>query len=138
MEVVCPIVLMFLLVWARFAITPSYFNSEDIYLLKKPFYPTATLDASSGAWTSENYFTTQEGIDQIPFMKFTNYSSVIEINETESFYSPLIDPLGPYYFYPPHCFNDAKKDTSPIIAYVFEGNQIEKDVVEQLTLLFAK
>lgn len=61
MEVVCPIFLMFLLVMARYLITPSEYDAADIYLLKKPFYPTATLDQDQ--WTSENFFTTKEGID---------------------------------------------------------------------------
>ena len=63
-------------------------------------------------------------------MKFSNYSSLIGFNETESFYSPLVDPLGPYYFYPPHCYNKDSDKKSPIVAYVSEGNQIETDIVE--------
>jgi hypothetical protein len=55
---------------------------------------------------------------------------------------PVLDPLGPYLFYPPHCYvtdNDKKtrnKYSSPVIGYVRNGNQIEQDMVDSLQTIF--
>jgi len=38
-------------------------------------------------------------------------------------YSPLMDPMGPYFFYPQHCFStNADMYNSTVIAYVKQGN----------------
>ena len=58
-------------------------------------------------------------------------------------YVPLLDPLGPYLFYPPHCYQSKRKIerhlrfNSPIIAYIKNGNTIEQDLIDQLNEVFA-
>ena len=60
-------------------------------------------------------------------------------------YLPLVDPLGPYLFYPSHCypdgvggtgFEDITKYNSPIIAVIRTGSSIEQHVIDQLESLF--
>ena len=50
-----------------------------------------------------------------------------------------MDPQGPYYFFPSHCYpngvggdkvEDATKYNSPVIAYIKTGSSIEDDVVD--------
>ena len=61
-----------------------------------------------------------------------NYDDIINL------YMPFIDPTGPYLFYPPHC-NPQKEDQkrSPIIAYIKNDNQIERDLIATLESLFS-
>ena len=65
----------------------------------------------------------------------------LEIGVPIRTYIPVLDPLGPYLFYPPHCYqgeNAAKRRrySSPVIAYVRNGNQIEEDLVDSLQAIF--
>lgn len=53
-------------------------------------------------------------------------------------YISFMDPLGPYFFYPQHCYsNDEDMYNSTVIAYIKQGNQIEEDLIAQLKELFA-
>lgn len=74
----------------------------------------------------------------IPFMEHTTYLAAVEVPGVGRIYEPLIDPLGPYYFFPPHCYERKNRYNSPVIAYIPSGNQIEQDMVEQLEILFDK
>lgn len=74
----------------------------------------------------------------IPFLEFANYSAAISAPVVGTLYSPLIDPFGPFYFFPPHCYERKNRYNSPIVAYIPQGNQIESDMIEQLELLFNK
>jgi hypothetical protein len=67
--------------------------------LKKPFYPTASLDLEKDMWVDRNINITERGLDMIDFMDYSNYSAVISPGGF-SLYTPLLDPLGPYFFYP--------------------------------------
>ena len=60
------------------------------------------------------------------FTKFANYSS----DGSDSDYVPMIDPLGPYLFYPPHCFQPtgSKYFNSTVIALVLNDNSLEHDI----------
>lgn len=60
-------------------------------------------------------------------------------------YFPLIDPLGPYAFFPDHCYPDGvgekdiesiSKYNSPNIAIIKTGSSIEDDIIDSLTSLF--
>ena len=82
-------------------------------------------------------------IDQIPTVE--DYISVETINLDVIGYFPLIDPFGPYAFYPEHCYPDGVgkpgiedygKYNSPIIAYIRTGSDIEDDIIDSLTSLF--
>jgi len=69
------------------------------------------------------------------FSKATNLSSF-------DHYMPVVDPLGPYLFYPAQCqassewIRIGRKYRSPLIAYVRQGNQIEQDIIAQLEAIF--
>lgn len=51
----------------------------------------------------------------------------------------MLDVAGPYLFYPLHCFGNRKRGrfSSPVIAYIETGTEVEKMVVSQLEALFA-
>ena len=60
-------------------------------------------------------------------------------------YLPLIDPLGPYAFFPSHCFPQGVGSAdpefidyynSPNIGYIRTNNTIEADMIEHLESLF--
>lgn len=58
----------------------------------------------------------------------------------------MIDIVGPFAFYPDHCFpvQDERnrkgaeniKFNSPVIAYIKTGSSIEDDIIDQLESLF--
>lgn len=73
----------------------------------------------------------------IPFMQNSDYTAVIESFGLD-LYEPLLDPLGPYYFFPPHCITDDFQVMSPYIAYIDNGNQITRDMITQLEMLQRK
>ena len=74
---------------------------------------------------------TEKELDHIT--KYTNYTDYR--NGTK--YSPLFDPAGPYFFFPPQCFSrDPTVFNSTVIAYILNGNDYEKDLVAQLEALF--
>ena len=54
-EILCPVLLMFLLVYIRTQVQPYLVGEYDVYQIKKPFYPTATLDPTTGNWTDSNF-----------------------------------------------------------------------------------
>lgn len=70
-------------------------------------------------------------------MQYNNYISMIEL-QNQAIYEPLLDPLGPLYFFPDHCKERSNRFGSPIIAYVAQDNQIESDMIMQLEMLFEK
>jgi hypothetical protein len=43
LEILCPVLLMLLLVWARIEIEPSLLGNINLLNLKKPIYPLATM-----------------------------------------------------------------------------------------------
>ena len=57
-------------------------------------------------------------------------------------YVPIFDPLGPYLFYPQHCYQSKRRMdrygayNNPVIAYIKTGNAIEEDLINQLKALF--
>ena len=51
LEILCPLMLMFLIVWARQEIDPTTIGDYDLLLLKKPYYPVSTL--RNGEWSSD-------------------------------------------------------------------------------------
>ena len=51
LEIICPILLMFIIVWARTAIDIVDAPEFDIWQLKKPIYPTAMLNEED-EWTT--------------------------------------------------------------------------------------
>ena len=76
-------------------------------------------------------------IDSIP--EVTDYITFDTINIDIIGYFPMLDVVGPYSFFPPHCYPDkvGEKDiesitryNSPIIAYVRTGSSIEQHVVD--------
>lgn len=57
----------------------------------------------------------------------------------------MIDPLGPYAFFPAHCFPEGVgsresqfvgRYNSPNVAYIRTNSTVEEDVIEQLQSLF--
>jgi hypothetical protein len=58
MEIICPVLLMFILVYARTAISIEAAEKFDVYQLKVPLYPTAHL-LENNTWTTQNFQTTK-------------------------------------------------------------------------------
>ena len=121
MEIICPILLMFIIVWARTQISVEQAPQFDVYQLKKPIYPIAHL-AENGTWHTENYEITKQGAEMIPFLEFANYSAAITAPGVGTLYQPLIDPFGPFYLQPPHCYARRNRYGSPLIAYIPQNN----------------
>lgn len=139
LEFLAPVAVMLFLCLLRSIVPPTSLDNFDIYQLKKPFFPTAVLDAQSNNWTQTNFDATKIGLDLTGFMIHANYSSVAKIdNQTTAAYSALLDPLSPFYFFPSNCYGKKLQYFSPIIAQIVTGSQIEDDVHQQLTLLFQK
>jgi hypothetical protein len=92
-------------------------SGSDIFQLKRPYYPPVILDPESGNWSSSNFNLTSLGVDLIPFMNHTDYISNLKFQSAD-FYNPLIDPLGPFYFFPPNCFGKFVNYNSPIVGYI--------------------
>jgi hypothetical protein len=67
-EILCPILLMLILVWARLEVDVADPIDFDIYELKKPFYPTAQLNLQTNEWQDANINATRQGVEMIPFM----------------------------------------------------------------------
>ena len=120
LEIICPIILMFIITWARTQVLVVTSQEYDIYQIKKPMYPTNTMNETG--WTNTNFDATKQGFDLIPFMQHNNYTPAIEAPVIGTVYEPLVDPLGPYYFFPPHCYQKTNRYVSPIIAYIPNGN----------------
>ena len=137
LEIICPILLMLLIVWARTEIQILEVPTFDVYQLKKPFYPVTQLNENN-TWSTVNFDIAEQGAEMIPFLEFSNYSTAVDVPGVGTLYSPLIDPIGPYYFYPPHCYEKKNRYNSPVVAYIPQGNQIEADMIAQLNLLFEK
>lgn len=53
LEILCPVVLMFFLVYIRTQISTTLVGNFDISQIKKPFFPTATLGEDNN-WTNTN------------------------------------------------------------------------------------
>lgn len=138
MEFLAPVFIMLVLSFMRYIVEPFENQDFDIYQLKKPFYPTTTLDPLTGNWTHQNYETTQLGLDLIPFMKHSDYIAMLDLDNDTSFYNPMLDPISPFYFFPSNCYGKNLGYFSPVVAYVSTGNQIEEDFAIQLSLLFEK
>lgn len=137
-EIFLPAVLMFMLCYLRTIYEPLFIGNFDVYQLKKPFYPTTRFNADTGNWSSTNFYNTELGLDLVPFMKHSDYVATVDLDNTTSFYNPMLDPLGPFYFFPSNCYGNKLAYYSPVIAYVATGNQVEEDFRIQLELLFAK
>lgn len=61
-EILCPVFLMFILVYIRTQVEPYLVGEFDLYQIKKPFYPTALLDPATGNWSDSNFETTRHGL----------------------------------------------------------------------------
>ena len=69
-------------------------------------------------------------------LKFT-YDVEWMTTSSQKTYMPLVDPAGPFFFFPPHCHpKDGDRWHSPLIGYFKHGNQIEVDIISSLESLF--
>ena len=122
-EMLCPVMLMFVLLYFRYKITTEYVGEFDITLLKKPFFPTTGWNSTTNLFDNSNFAATKQGLKVKDFMNYVNYTTSTQIGD-QAVYSSLTDPLGPFYFFPPHCSGSSSRFASPIIAYVNQENQI--------------
>ena len=86
----------------------------------------------------------ESALDQIPDpTSFLNQFQNVNVKLTG--YLPLLDFLGPYAFFPSHCYpsgvgsgklRTVTRYNSPVIAYVKTGASVEQDIIEQLESLF--
>jgi hypothetical protein len=61
-----------------------------------------------------------------------NTNNIENINIDIVGYLPMLDFIGPYAFFPSHCYPGSGKlrFNSPVIAYVKTGSSIENDIIE--------
>lgn len=94
----------------------------------------------------------ENALDQTDFMQYTNYTNLLPDSSYNSTitprftkatglrtldsYLPVVDPYGPYLFYPSQCqatteqVSIGRKYRSSLIAYVRQGNSIENDIID--------
>ena len=157
-EIVCPVLLMLVLVYARYITVPEEMDSLKISALRHPIFPPSKPNEDGKfdiSWTN----AIENTIDYNSFMRYTQYTNLKQnitlpenitravTNETQQIvidtYFPPIDPLGPYLFYPRQCYATkgeveiGRKHASMMIAYVKQGNSIEQDVIDQLEAIFS-
>ena len=102
----------------------------------RPYYPAWTLDNSTGNWSNAYTYSAEQSVDYKSFMKWGNWSTGV-----------VTDPFSPYWWNPnAMCYPDIDRTnynpelqawSMPIIAYVKNENQIQRDMVEQLELQFS-
>lgn len=103
-----------------------------------------------GSWQANNHEITELGLDLTPFMTFSGYDSVLTLREAEPtdidevfdesgamkrVYEPLIDPLSPLFLHPSSCFQEHR---APFIGFIHSENPVQRDLVQQLSLLLQK
>lgn len=90
--------MMLLLALARQQFTPTLVDNSGLYELRHPMYPIASM--SGTGWTlnsgGENLSDSDKSLQGL--MTYTNY-----LNYDNATYVPMVDPLGPMLFHPPHC-----------------------------------
>lgn len=120
-EIICPVILMIVLVYARSITKPEFMEGVKISALRHPIFQPAKPDGPNGEFqiSLENIF--ENALDLNGFMKYSKYTNIkrnftFSPNITERFtnktdlfqidtYLPVVDPLGPYLFYPSHCYS---------------------------------
>jgi len=69
-------------------------------------------------------------------MRFMDYTN----DKNGTSYSPLVDFLGPVALHPPHCYKIGDDldnfIESPIIAYVKNDNDVERDLIAMVNQTF--
>jgi hypothetical protein len=151
LEILCPAILMLILVYTRVITEPEYMTGVKVSALRHPIYQPAKPDGPDGKFVISVENVLENALDFDRFMEYTKYTNFKEnftfapnltarfTNKTDLFeintYLPLVDPMGPYLFYPSQCYSTqfdvdhGKKYRSPLIAYIKQGNQIEEDII---------
>lgn len=139
-ELLLPMLLMLSVVWIRSLITPDYLDSYDISNLKKAFYPTSKL-TESGDWKIDFNSMSSQSDDVADFMKYSDvWPGAYFRSQGAGAGANLLKELtvfqekSPFFFAPPHCIQRGSMPySSPLIGYVTSDNQIQNDVIEQLS-----
>jgi hypothetical protein len=95
LEVLLPVLLMVALAIARGRVQPQTIDDLNLQSLRHPLYPIAS-PLSNGSWLIDSFNGSKADFNMQGFMKYANYT-----NYNNSVYVPLLDPLGPYLFFPP-------------------------------------
>jgi hypothetical protein len=143
-EIVFPLIVFSLLCLMRYSLPVTVLSDEfKIQDLKTAFYPVTQLNTLTDTWESSNYQVTQTGIDLVPLMQHADYIALLETEDTgdgntTKLFNPFLDFMGPLYLFPSNCWSNELMYHSSAIAYIKQGNQIERDVVDQLQLMFQR
>ena len=78
-EIICPILLMLILVYARTQIDPAYNDNYSLYSLRRPFYPIAKPELDDKFIVS--VADQERQLDE--YRSFFKYMDVMTINGTE-------------------------------------------------------
>lgn len=70
---------MFILVYTRTQVVPYFVGEYDIYALKAPIYPIASLNDQTSNWTMSNFDATRRGLKLSSFMEYTEYLATINL-----------------------------------------------------------
>jgi len=76
LEVICPVILMLILVWARRIVVPEELNSIQISALRHPLYPIAKPEGKDGNMTMSLMGVLENAWDMNEFMKYTEYTNL--------------------------------------------------------------
>lgn len=141
-ELICPALLMLLLVWIRTLIDIEISDPSDVYKDQYPLYPPVALNPTSGQWVLNQNSINSQNARLTDFLKYTNFA---DARPSTGQVDTTLDPRSPYNFIPPHCVRAMPTNgrnasdgafNQPLIAVVTEGNDIEQDLIDQLSVLF--
>jgi hypothetical protein len=142
-EIFCPVILMIIMTRIRLLVTPELSAEYKLASLRHPMFQPAKPDAVTGLFDISAQSVIENAQDLNDFMFYTNYTNTkASVTSKASSYIPVVDPYGPYLFYPSQCQSNegliaaGRKYRAPVIAYIKQGNQIEEDIVDQLQAIF--
>ena len=92
-EILAPIMLMFILVWARLEIDPETINDYSLYSLRHPLYPTGKPGAN-GTYSIEIADIPAQMEDMDGFMKYVDYTNIDTTIKLPVNVTNVLDSLG--------------------------------------------
>ena len=94
-EIVAPILLMLILVWARIEITPETISDYSLYSMRHPVYPIAKpSEGPDGNFTVDVTDMPRQMADMDGFMKYVDYMNVDTTIKLPVNVTNVLDTIG--------------------------------------------